>query len=50
MDGRALKSRDKGVRKGWPTINESKQVKLSDATKANVYNPKTGRYSILKLS
>ncbi|MCT3672700.1 hypothetical protein HZQ94_05785 [Elizabethkingia anophelis] len=41
MDRKTLKSKDKGSRKGWPTIEKAKHVKLSDAKKINVYNPIT---------
>lgn len=40
----------KGIRKGWPTIKDSKPVKLSDASRVIVYNPKTGQNRQIEIS
>lgn len=42
--------RDKGDRKGWATIQDSKKVRLSDAKNIIVYNPLTGQNKNIKLS
>lgn len=45
-----LINRDKGERKGWPTIRESKNVRLSEATRIIVFNPLTGLNKHVKFS
>lgn len=42
--------RDKGDRKGWPTIDKAKHIKLSQANKVNVYNPITREVTKVSLS
>lgn len=42
--------RDKGDRKGWPTIEKARHIKLSQANKVNVYNPITREVTKICLS
>ncbi|MCC3214936.1 hypothetical protein LIV57_06600 [Chryseobacterium sp. X308] len=51
MSTKQLKTQNqKGIRKGWPTIKESKPIKLSDASQIIVFNPRTGRNHSLEIS
>ncbi|GEM_PF-6113177 len=42
--------KNKGERKGWPTIKAAKSVKISDAKKAVLFNTLTGQNTDIKLS
>jgi len=44
------KTNNKGDRKGWPTLDKAKHIKLSDAKKANVYNPITRQITKISIS
>lgn len=50
MSTKVKKTNNKGDRKGWPTIKESKPIKLSDAKQLLVFNPYTGLNKNIKLS
>jgi hypothetical protein len=50
MSTKTQKTNNKGDRKGWPTIDKARPIKLSDAKKGNLYNPLTKQMSKVSLS